>query len=133
MDKQNPVFVRIILILLFLILLIHSLIAAKDFLYPLALAVLFAYMLYPFVKFLEKRRIPRILANLMGILSAIVVISGIIYLLSIQLGTFVEDFPALKKQALANVDELNEAINKKLEISVDIKRDIIKERLAHLF
>ena len=49
MDKQNPVFVRIILFLLFLILLIHSLIAARDFLYPLALANLFAYMLYPFV------------------------------------------------------------------------------------
>src|SRR5690606_20021956 len=133
MDKQNPVFVRIILILLFLILLIHSLIAARDFLYPLALAILFAYMLYPFVRFLENRKVPRILANLIGILSTIAVISGVIYLLSVQLGTFVEDFPALKKQALANVDQLNDVINEKLEISVDIKRDIIKERLTHLF
>lgn len=133
MDKQNPIFIRIILILFFLILLIHSLIAARDFLYPLALAVLFAYMLYPYVRFLENQRVPRILANLIAIISTIAVISGVIYLLSVQLGTFVEDFPALKKQALANVDQLNDVINQKLEISVDIKRDIIKERLSHLF
>src|SRR5699024_4261254 len=113
--------------------LIHSLIAARDFLYPLALAVLFAYMLYPYVRFLENRKVPRILANLIAIISTIAVISGVIYLLSVQSGTFVEDFPALKKQALANVDQLNDVINQPPEISVDIKRAIIKERLSNLF
>lgn len=133
MEKQNPLFVRIILILLFLILLIYSLVEARDFLYPLALAVFFAYLLYPFVKWLEKKGVPRILANLIGIISGIVVVSGIVYLLSMQLGNFAEDFPALKKQALENVDALNKVINESFDVSVDIKKDILKERLAHLF
>lgn len=133
MEKQNALFIRIVFLLLFIILLLYSLIEARDFLYPLALAVLFAYLLYPLVKGLEQKGIPRILANLISIISAIVVISGVVYLLSMQLGNFANDFPALKKQALENVDELNKTINKNFDVSVDIKKDILKERLSHLF
>lgn len=133
MQNRYPLLIRLTFLLLFIILLVYSLVELRNLLYPLALAVLFAYLLYPLVSFLEKRKVPRILANLAGIISGIVIISALVYLLSTQVGVFVEDFPALKEQAIKNVDELNKAINERFEISVNIKRDILKERISHLF
>ena len=42
-------------ILLFSILFIYALREAKHFLYPIALAVLFSYLLFPLTNFLEKK------------------------------------------------------------------------------
>ena len=61
--------------LLSIILVFYVLITAKMFLYPLAVAVLLAYLLFPLANFLEKKRIPRILAILICIILLLTVIT----------------------------------------------------------
>lgn len=130
---RYPLLIRLTVFLLFVILLVYALIEIRNFLYPLTLAVLVAYLLYPLVKLMETRGIPRILAILTSIISGIIVISAAIYLLSTQVGVFVDDFPALKEQTLENIETLNTFINRTSGLELNINKDFIKERLSVLF
>lgn len=131
--QKYPLLIRLTFTLLFVILLVYGLIVVRNFLYPLALAILIAYLLYPLVKFLETHKIPRIIAILSSIISGIILISGVIYLLSTQVGVFVDDFPTLKAQALENIQTLNRFIEQTSGLDVNIDKEFIKERLSLLF
>ena len=66
--RKLTVLERVTYILLFTILFIYALREAKHFLYPIALAVLFSYLLYPLVELLEvKLKTPRTFAILFSI------------------------------------------------------------------
>lgn len=99
--------------LLFLVLLVYVLIEAREFLYPLVMALLFAYLLYPIVKQLEKWGIPRLLANFVTIIAAVALFAGLLVLLYKQLSVFISDFPTLKEKALTNIDMLQAHIDRK--------------------
>ncbi|SIQ96504.1 AI-2E family transporter [Pontibacter lucknowensis] len=99
--------------LLFLVLLVYVLVEAREFLYPLVMALLFAYLLYPVVKQLEKWGIPRLLANFATIITAMALFAGLMVLLYKQLSVFLTDFPELKEKALLNIDQLQAHIDRK--------------------
>ncbi|WP_266205512.1 AI-2E family transporter [Pontibacter kalidii] len=103
--------------LLFGILLVYVLVETREFLYPIFMAVLFAYLLYPVGKWLEKRGLPRILANFITVVLAMALFIGGLILLYKQLIVFLGDFPALQEQALENIDRLQESIDKRFGAS----------------
>ncbi len=89
---------------------IFGLIQAKNFLFPIALGSLFAYLLFPVTNFLEKHRFPRIAAILISIILAIVVIFGVSLFISSQIQTMVKGFPDLKEKALTNLEIIQASI-----------------------
>ncbi|MBX0332091.1 AI-2E family transporter [Pontibacter sp. HSC-14F20] len=99
--------------LLFLVLLVFVLVETREFLYPLVMAMLFAYLLYPVVKRLEKWGLPRIVANFVTIIASLALSVGLLILLYKQLSVFISDLPALKEKALANIDMLQALIDQK--------------------
>lgn len=99
------------LLLFFATLFVYVLVAARDFLYPVAMAVLFAYLLYPIEKQLENWGMPRIPATFLTILAAMALFIGMLLLLYKQLSIFLADLPALQSQALQNLDLLQQAID----------------------
>ncbi|PVY42493.1 AI-2E family transporter [Pontibacter virosus] len=99
--------------LLFSVLLVFVLVEAREFLYPIVMALLFAYLLYPVVKRLENWGIPRLLANFVTIITAMALFAGLLLLLYKQLSVFLTDFPQLKEKALANIDLLQAHIDRK--------------------
>lgn len=98
--------------LLFLVLLVYVLVVAREFLYPLVMSLLFAYLLYPIVKRLEKWGIPRLLANFVTIITAMGVFALLLILLYKQLSVFLGDFPELKEKALTNIDMVQRHIDR---------------------
>ena len=70
---------------------------AADIIVPLAFAILLAILLLPVTNFLEKKRVPRAMANMLGILLAMLFIGGIVYFLSSQISSFVTDLPSIKQ------------------------------------
>ncbi|QCR22009.1 AI-2E family transporter [Pontibacter sp. SGAir0037] len=92
--------------LLFLIMLVFVLIVAREFLYPIFMAVLFAYLLYPLVKIWERWGIPRIIANFFAIILSMALLVSLFVLLYKQLSVFLNDFPELQEQAMRNIDKL---------------------------
>lgn len=133
MREKHPPFFRLTFLLLFFILLIYSLIQTRDLLYPISLAILIAYLLYPIAKFLEIRGIPRIFANLICIISSIIVLWAGFYFLSKQFGVFIDDLPTLKEQAFSNIETVNEGIKEKTGFNPNLNKAFLKERLAELF
>ena len=98
--------------LLFVVLLVFVLIAAREFLYPIFIAVLFAYLLYPIENRMEKWGMPRILANFITVILAMAFLIGVIILLYNQLSVFIGDFPAMQENVLGNLDRLQAILDK---------------------
>lgn len=101
---------RATFMLFFGILVFFALIEIKDFLYPICLAILFAFLIHPLASFLEINGIHRILANLISILTLILVFTGAIFFLYQQVDVFLNDIPQLKTQASQNLLTLENSI-----------------------
>lgn len=131
--KQYPVLVRLTIILFFTILVIYSLIEAKHILYPIALSVLFSYLLYPIASFLEyKARFPRIIAVILSVLFLLAVITGAVNLLINQIQKFAQD-EILKQQAIENFAEIQLFIESKFRVATDQQNSWISEKVKDFF
>lgn len=119
--------------LLFTILLFYSLIIAKHFLIIIGLGVLFSYMIFPLSFLLEKKGAPRAIANLIAILSMIIVFSGVLFLIYWQVSKMIGDFPQLKAQALFNIDQLEMFIESNFGIDASKQHRWLKESVNNLF
>ncbi len=119
--------------LLAIILTLFVLIEAKLFLYPLALAVLFAYLLYPIANFLEKHRFPRLAAILISVLIFLAIVGGAVILIYNRVMGFIGDFPGFREKALTNIDILNNQLSLLFgNIDVNIIA-FLKQRVSGLF
>jgi len=119
--------------LLAIILTLFVLIQAKLFLYPLALAVLFAYLLYPIANFLEKHRVPRLLAIFVSVIIFLAIVGGAVLLVYKRVIGFMGDFPGFRDKALNNIDILQNQLNLLFgNIDVNIMA-FLKTRVSGLF
>ena len=119
--------------LLAIILTLFVLIQAKLFLYPLALAVLFAYLLYPIANFLEKHRFPRLLAIFVSVIIFLAIVGGAVLLVYKRVIGFMGDFPGFRDKALNNIDILQNQLNLLFgNIDVNIMA-FLKTRVSGLF
>ncbi len=122
---------RITYILLFTILFIYALIQAKHFLYPIALAALFSYLLFPLVYALEvKLKMPRTLAILVSIFLSFVVLYFVASFFSAQISNMISDFPTIKKQAVANLKSFQYLIENKIHISVEEQERYAQQQIT---
>ncbi len=101
-----PLILRLTIILLFLWLSYFILTEFRNYLYPLTLGGLFAYLLYPIASFLERRGVHRIFANILSILLGIAVVSGVVFFIYKQMGLFLEDLPSLQLIASRNINNI---------------------------
>ena len=110
--RDLPVVFKVTAVIFLILMVLAILIIGREFLYPICLAILFSYLLYPFVSLLERWRLPRVLAILIGIILSMALIGGAFFLLYQQMAVFISDFPDLKEQALANLDQLQMRIDR---------------------
>ncbi|MEJ7587466.1 MAG: AI-2E family transporter [Ferruginibacter sp.] len=96
-SKSAPFYQRLSLTLLSLTIIGFVIFIGQDIIVPLAFAILLSILLLPVTNFLERKKVPRVLANIIGILLAFLFIGGIVYFLSSQISTFVEDLPSIKQ------------------------------------
>ena len=120
-----PLIVNLTLTLLFIWLSYHMLTEFRNYLYPITLGGLFAYMLYPLGSYFEKKGFPRILANLLSILIGIAIVTGIAFFIYKQLGLFFADLPGLQKTASHNIN----TIFNNIEQSTGIQNHDLKEQV----
>jgi predicted PurR-regulated permease PerM len=119
--------------MLAIILVLFILIQAKLFLYPLALAILFAYLLYPISNFLEKHRFPRLLAIFISVLLFLAIVGGAILLIYKRVMGFIGDFPGFRDKALNNIDILETQLGLMFgDVDVNIIA-FLRQRVSGLF
>ncbi len=127
-----PLIVNLTLVFLFIWLGYHMLTEFRNYLYPLTLGGLFAYLLYPMASFFEHKHLPRIFANILSILIGISIVSGIGFFLYKQLGLFLEDLPGLQKTASHNINIIFSNITQTTGIKTPELKDQVKQIAGNL-
>ncbi|MEO5889242.1 MAG: AI-2E family transporter [Ferruginibacter sp.] len=115
--KPSPFYHRLSLTLISLTIICLAIFIGQDIIVPLAFAILLAILLLPIVSFLERKKVPRAMANIIAILLAILFISGIIYFLSSQIAAFVQDLPSIKKHLADHWSTLQKWISQKFHFT----------------
>lgn len=131
MDKYLKTILKLTLTSLFFVIVFFILIVGKNFLYPLALAMLLSYLLFPIVSFFEKKlKFPRLLAILVAIILGVALIFVIGEVILIQVKVFIKDFSAIKAQALDNLNSFHVFIESNFGFSVEDQQDWFKIQLT---
>lgn len=121
------------LVLLAAVLLIFALIAARNFLYPIAFGFVLAYLAYPVASWLEVRRVPRILANLIVIFGVLAILNGF-FILAYQIITpLAVDLPELADKAIENLAEMAAGLGQYLGFDADDTRERISQMVGAVF
>jgi predicted PurR-regulated permease PerM len=104
-DKETPTYLKLAGILVALIAGVYILFVLRETLIPLAFSVLLAILLHPVCVWLEHRRVPRIVAILLSILVFFIVIVVLVYVVTLQIGSFAEELPRITEKAEIILDQ----------------------------
>lgn len=116
--------------LLAIILFIYGMIAIRNFLYPIALGFLLAYLVYPVVNWLEKHHFPRILANFVTIITVLGLIFGVGLLGYSLLAPMTGNLPDLLSKGIDNLSGIAARLGEYIGMDGEQTREIISERTS---
>ncbi|GAC1383131.1 MAG: AI-2E family transporter [Ginsengibacter sp.] len=91
-------YVKLCYKLLLIFLICTFIVYTKGVLVPLAFGMLLALLLLPLVNFLESKKVPEVLAIALALLAFATFMGTIIYFLSTQIASFVDDIPRIKSK-----------------------------------
>ena len=107
MNQTYPFYLKLSCILISIVILGFLAIIGEQILIPMVLGLLIAILLMPLSRFLEKRlRLPRSVSSILASLLALAVISGVIYVLSLQVAKLANDWPQFQKQFADLIDDI---------------------------
>lgn len=137
MTKNNKLpfslITRLVILMFFFLLLYTFLVEFKNFLYPIFLGVLFAFLLYPVAKFFERKSIPRIPGILLSVFLGVIIVYGTIFFIYTQLKFLLVDIPKLEMKAVKNIDTLFFELESQFgEISHEQRSDL-KNTISQFF
>ncbi len=113
MNQTYPFYLKLSCVLISIVILGFLAIIGQQILVPMILGLLIAILLMPFCRFMEKKlRFPRGLSSILASFLALAVISGVIYILSIQIAKLSNDWPQFQKQFVVLIDNLQSWISK---------------------
>ena len=127
MQKSYPFYAKSTVVLFGLILLIYALLNLKGILVPLAFAMLLAVLLNPLVNLLQRWRFNKTIAILMAILVACIIIIGVFYFISMELGNFSDQMPLLKKKFADLFLKAQTAISNEFNIPVSKQQQYLSD------
>lgn len=117
--ESYPLSMRYLSRLLLTFTIIAVLIIAKTLLVPLFFAILFAYLLYPAANKLESWNVPRILTNLILIVSSLAVIAGIIYLIVLLTIMVTDNLADIQEHIDTNITRLRWALGRTFGVTAE--------------
>ncbi|MEO6820410.1 MAG: AI-2E family transporter [Ginsengibacter sp.] len=98
METKSPFYLRATITLFGIALFIFVLYILRSVLVPLSFAMMFSILLNPFVNWIESKGVNKIVAISLALLTAILVVSGIMLFISSQVANFTENVPILEKK-----------------------------------
>lgn len=128
-----PPYFKYTVILLGIILTCYALIEARTLLIPLSLSLVFALLLYPFTKRLEKMKIPRSLASGCSIVLVLLILGALIYVFSAQIGRVSGELPAIEEKLNVAIDRGQIFLEERFQIDQSQQRNYIREAMRNFF
>jgi predicted PurR-regulated permease PerM len=127
--RQFPL-LRYILLLLFAFLFFGGLHEARQFLIPFSLAAVLAMLMLPVCRHLEKWGLHRGIAIAICILIILLTLAGLVFLFSLQVASFAQDIPGLSGQLTKKLDNVQQFIEDKINVSPDKQIEYLKQRAS---
>lgn len=112
---------------------LYGLVLAREFLYPIALAILFTYLVYPISNFLEKKGYPRIGSILISIFLLLLLIALVGHFMYKRTMVLFTDLPHLREQAIANIKAFENYLQNYIGIRDDFLISLIQRKVDGLF
>ncbi len=125
LDKHNewPAYAKITIILLGVYLVIYGLKVAAGLLIPLAFATLLALLLYPVVKWMERKRIPRAIAIIASMVLMILVLTVVLLIITSEMIGFSDEIPEITQRLEGQVYALQAFIERYFSVSPQLQMD----------
>lgn len=119
MDKTNnlPFYLKVSQIIIGLVAFFYVLFIGQDIILPLIYATLLAILLNPFVNFLCKKKINRVIAIMLALLTATIIVAAVVYFISSQATMFSDTFPQVKAKLDILFNQLTDWISDTFNIS----------------
>lgn len=131
-EKRFLLAQRVTYTLLAIILFLYGLIAIRNFLYPIAFGFLLAYLLYPIANWLEKKGLPRILANFVTIISVLGILISLILLGYSKIAPMAGELPRLAETGARNFAEMLAGLGEYFGFDRTTTKQLIQEQTANL-
>lgn len=129
---NSPFYKRLSLNLISICLIGTIVILGKSIITPILLAILFATLLLPITRWLQRKKFNRPLSILVPLLFAMALIGTLLFLLSSQVGNFVEDLPALKEKGVTVIGNFQAWIDENAHMSVRKQNQYFKQGMENL-
>lgn len=117
-------------ILLAIILFLYGMIAIRNFLYPIAFGFLLAYLLFPIVNWLEKKSVPRILANFITIIGVLGILTGLALFGYSKLAPMTGELPNLAETAVKNLSAMLASIGEYAGFEKSETKKLIQDQIS---
>lgn len=128
--QTQPFYYRLTIQLFLLVLIVFILYTLRELLIPIAVAMLFSFLLLPISEWLERKGLPRWLSILISILIAIMAFGSLIYFFIAQLMGFQDDIPVLKQQILEKGTAVLAYVERTFNISQQRQVEWLQNKLA---
>jgi predicted PurR-regulated permease PerM len=132
MTQQQPFYYRLTMVLLMLALIAAFIFLGSDLVVPLALAMLIAILLMPVCNFLQRKGLPRVPAILLALLAAALFAGGILYFLSSQIASFLNDIDQIKKGINVHLNTVQRWIRQQFGLSFREQEDMLNNFLTSM-
>jgi len=97
-NESDPFYKRLSFNLISIGLIATALYIGQDILLPLFFSMLLAALLLPAVKFLQRKKVPKILSVILSLAISLVLVFGVLYFLTTQVLNFLDDSDMIKEK-----------------------------------
>ncbi|WDF67313.1 AI-2E family transporter [Sphingobacterium oryzagri] len=130
--KQKSLLVNCTLVLYFLLAFFGIMHLAKSFLIPLAIGALFAMLLVPVCRKLEKMKLSRLVASILSVLLLLIMLIGVSTLFTNQLVSLSKDMDNIASQFANMSDSLQELVADVFQLSKEKQMEYVNNQVESL-
>lgn len=111
-----------------LILVFAALYFAAEFLVPLAAGAVLATLFLPMCKWLESKKVPKIIACLLSVVVVLLIVAGVFALVGWQVSKFAEEADLIKQRIIDMIAGVQQYIYDRVGVSKEQQMRILKEQ-----
>ncbi len=128
--KQYPFYLKATVILFGLILATYALFMLESILAPLAFSFIIAILLNPMHNWLLKKKVPKVISITITLLVAFIVVTGVLYFLSMQMVKFGDSVPEFKHRLDQMITDTKGYLQSHFGITTMKQNQLLHEGLA---
>jgi len=132
MHTHLPFIPKLAFVLIILLIAVATIYLGQDILIPFAFSILLSVLMLPIIKFLERKKIPKVLSIIIAIALSLSVALAIVYFLSSQIASFMTDMPTMKKQLNFHFYKLQNWATEHLNISYKQQDKLIADATQNM-